>query len=133
MRSDVTLIGVYDADGTTAGEIRYWFGARFGHSHCSLCEITHGVFREKSEWRVTRDALAIQFTTFHRNDAPADVVSAASGRFPVVVARTASETFVLLSAEDLESLNGDSKRFVATLEAACVRMGLGSILLSEGS
>jgi len=133
VRSDVTLVGVYDADGTTAGEIRYWFGARFGLSHCSLCEITHGVFREKSEWRVVRDALAIQFTTFHRNDAPADVVSAASGRFPVVVARSASETFVVLSAEDLESLNGDSKRFVATLEAACVRMGLGSILLSEGS
>ena len=133
MRSDVTLIGVYDSDGTTSGEIRYWFGARFGRSHCSLCEITHGAFREKSEWRVIRDALAIQFTTFHRNDAPADVVSAASGRFPVVVARSVSETFVVLSAEDLESLNGDSKRFLATLEAACVRMGLGSILLSEDS
>ena len=77
--------------------------------------------------------LAIEFTTFHRNDAPADVVSAASGRFPVVVARSVSETFVVLSAEDLESLNGDSKRFLATLEAACVRMGLGSILLSEDS
>ena len=133
MRSDVTLVGVYDADGTTSGEIRYWFSARFGWSHCSLCEITHGAFREKSEWRVVRDALAIQFTTFHRNDAPADVVSAASGRFPVVVARSVSETFVVLSAEDLESLNGDSKRFLATLEAACVRMGLGSILLSEDS
>ena len=133
MRSDVTLIGVYDSDGTTSGEIRYWFGARFGRSHCSLCEITHGAFREKPGWRSVRDALAIQFTTFHRNDAPADVVSAASGRFPVVVARTASETFVVLSAEDLGSLNGDSKRFVATLEAACVRMGLGSILLSEDS
>ena len=133
MRSDVTLIGVYDADSTTPGEIRYWFSARFGRAHCSLCEITHGVFREKSEWRVVRDALAIQFTTFHRNDAPADVVSAASGRFPVVVARSVSETIVVLSAEDLESLNGDSKRFLATLEAACVRMGLGSILLSEDS
>ena len=133
MRSDVTLIGVYDADGTTAGEIRYWFGARFGQSHCSLCEITHGGFREKSEWRVTRDALAIQFTTFHRNGAPADVVSAASSRFPVVVARTASEAFVVLSAEDLESLDGDSNRFVAALDAACVRLGLGSVLRSEDS
>ncbi|MEJ6511170.1 MAG: hypothetical protein QNL59_06100 [Actinomycetota bacterium] len=133
MRSDVPLIGVYDSDGTTSGEIRYWFGARFGRSHCSLCEITHGAFREKSEWRTARDSLAIEFITFHRNDAPADVIAAASGEFPVVVARTRSEITVVLSAEDLESLNGDSKRFVATLEAACVRMGLGSILLSEGS
>lgn len=133
MRSDVSLIGVYDADGTTSGELRYWFSARFGRSHCSLCEITHGAFREKPEWRSARDSLAIEFTTFHRNDAPVDVIAASSGEFPVVVARTPSETTVVLNAKELESLNGDSKRFVATLEAACVRMGLGSILLSEGS
>ena len=133
MKSDVALIGVYDADGTTAGEIRYWFGARFGRSHCSLCEITHGMFREKPEWRVTRDAFAAQFTTIHRNDAPADVVSAASGRFPVVVARTESETLVVLSAEDIEAFDGDRNRFVAALEAACVRLGLGSVLRSEDS
>lgn len=133
MRSDVSLIGVYDADGTTSGELRYWFSARFGRSHCSLCEITHGAFREKPEWRSARDSLAIEFTTFHRNDAPVDVIAASSGEFPVVVARTTSEITVVLNAKELESLNGDSKRFVATLEAACVRMGLGSILLSEGS
>ncbi|MCX6509702.1 MAG: hypothetical protein NT081_02670 [Actinobacteria bacterium] len=124
---------MYDADGTTSGELRYWFSARFGRSHCSLCEITHGAFREKPEWRSARDSLAIEFTTFHRNDAPVDVIAASSGEFPVVVARTTSEITVVLNAKELESLNGDSKRFVATLEAACVRMGLGSILLSEGS
>ncbi len=127
MRSDVSLIGVYDADGTTSGEIRYWLGARFGRSHCSLCEITHGVFREKPEWRSVRDALAIEFTTFHRNDAPADVVLAASGEFPVVVARTPNEITVVLNAKELKSLNGDSEQFINALHAACARMGLGSI------
>jgi hypothetical protein len=127
VRSDVTLIGVYDADGTTSGEIRYWFSARFGRAHCSLCEITHGVFREKPGWRSARDALAIEFTTLHRNEAPADVIAAASGEFPVVVARTPSETTVVLNAKDLESLDGDSDRFITELNAACIRMGLGSI------
>lgn len=127
MRSDVTLVGVYDADGTTSGEIRYWFSARFGWSHCSLCEITHGAFREKPGWRSARDSLAIEFTTFHRNDAPADVIAAASGEFPVVVARTISEITVVLDAKELASLDGDSDRFITALDAACVRLGLGSI------
>ena len=127
MRSDVSLIGVYDADGTTSGEIRYWFGARFGRSHCSLCEITHGAFREKPEWRSARDSLAIEFTTFHRNDAPVDVMAASSGEFPVVVARTASDITVVLKAKEIASLDGDSDQFIAALDAACVRMGLGSI------
>ena len=127
MRSDVTLVGVYDADGTTSGEIRYWFSARFGWSHCSLCEITHGAFREKPGWRSARDSLAIEFTTFHRNDAPVDVIAASSGEFPVVVARTPSETTVVLNAKELESLDGDGDRFITALNAACIRMGLGSI------
>lgn len=127
MRSDVTLIGVYDADSTTLGEIRYWFGARFGRAHCSLCEITHGVFREKSGWRSARDALAVEFTTLHRNEAPADVIAATSGEFPVVVARTSGETTVVLNARELESLNGDNEQFITALNAACIRMGLGSI------
>ena len=113
MRSDVTLVGVYDADGTTSGEIRYWFSARFGWSHCSLCEITHGAFREKPGWRSARDSLAIEFTT--------------SGEFPVVVARTISEITVVLDAKELASLDGDSDRFITALDAACVRLGLGSI------
>ena len=52
------LIGVYDADGTLLGEARYWIGARLGRTHCSLCEITHGLFTERADWRVRGYALA---------------------------------------------------------------------------
>ena len=47
------FIGVYDADGTIVGEVSYWIGARLGRTHCSLCELTHGLFTVKREWRVT--------------------------------------------------------------------------------
>ena len=47
------FIGVYDADGTIVGEVSYWIGARLGRTHCSLCELTHGLFTAKREWRVT--------------------------------------------------------------------------------
>jgi len=45
------LIGVYDADGTLLGEARYWIGARLGRAHCALCDITHGLFTERADWR----------------------------------------------------------------------------------
>ena len=49
------LVGVYDADHTIRGELAYWIGARLGRAHCSLCDITHGLLRERSE---SRDSLA---------------------------------------------------------------------------
>jgi len=43
-------IGVYNADASIWGEVSYWFGARFGIRHCSLCDVTHGLFRERADW-----------------------------------------------------------------------------------
>lgn len=54
------LIGVYDADGTLVGEVRYWIGARLGRTHCGLCEITHGLFTERADWRQCRDQLDVE-------------------------------------------------------------------------
>lgn len=70
------FIGVYDADGTLVGEVRYWIRARLGRTHCGLCEITHGLFTERADWRQCRDQLDVEFHTYHRNDAPADVLAA---------------------------------------------------------
>ena len=56
-----SIVGVYDADGTVTGELRYWFGARVGTAHCALCDISHGTFRAKSAWR---DLVASARVTF---------------------------------------------------------------------
>jgi hypothetical protein len=34
------LVGVYNADGTLLGEVRYFVAARLGRAHCPLCDIT---------------------------------------------------------------------------------------------
>ena len=83
------LIGVYDADGTALGELSYFLKARVGRAHCALCDITHGRVRERHDWRAERDRLPVPFTTFHRDDQPAVLRSAAGGAVPVVLADTA--------------------------------------------
>lgn len=111
------FIGVYDADGTIVGEVSYWIGARLGRTHCSLCELTHGLFTVKREWRECSVTLGIPFTTWHRDDAPAEVLAAAAGSYPVVLARDAVGLRVVVDAIRLETFDGDTTKFVAHLQA----------------
>ncbi|NDB05849.1 MAG: hypothetical protein EBX95_08910 [Acidimicrobiia bacterium] len=111
------FIGVYDADGTIVGEVSYWIGARLGRAHCSLCDLTHGLFAVKREWRECSLALGVPFTTWHRDDAPAEVLAAASGSLPVVLARGETGLRVVIDATQLDSFDGDTTTFVAHLHA----------------
>jgi lipoate synthase len=85
------LFGVYDADATFIGEATYWIGARLGLRHCSLCDITHSLFTEKSEWQQCvaqlKQGYGITFTAFHRDDQPDEVKTVIKGNYPAVVAR----------------------------------------------
>jgi len=108
-------IGIYDADSTIIGEVSYWIGARLGRRHCSLCDITHGVFTEKAEWRLFRERLHVPFTTFHRNDAPSGALAAAGGSFPCVLARRNDHFTVVLGPVDLDSMNGSPEVLINRL------------------
>ena len=111
----VEIIGVYDADSTLVGEVSYWIGARLGRTHCSLCELTHGVFTVKSTWKSCTLELHVPFTTYHRNDAPADVLVALAGEFPAVLQRTAEGLSVILTKEALEAFDGNTADFAQWL------------------
>ncbi len=118
------LVGVYDAHGTWRGELAYWFGARLGRRHCSLCDITHGSVRERPEWIARKADLPVEFVTFHRDDQPDPVRAAADGRVPVVVADTDRGPIVLLAPDELEACEGSVDRLVDAVEAAVSRLGL---------
>jgi hypothetical protein len=108
-------IGVYDADATLWGEVSYWIGARIGARHCSLCDVTHGLFRPRAEWQTCALELPAPFTTYHRNDAPADVRSAAAGRYPIVLGRHEGGLVVLLTNTDIERCDGSPQALVDAL------------------
>lgn len=119
------LVGVYDADGTLRGELTYWVGARLGRAHCSLCDITHGLARERRDWQACRAGLPIPFDTHHRDDQPPAVRAASAGRLPVVVAETDDGTVVpLVGPDELDACGGSVERLMAAIEAAMTRTGL---------
>jgi hypothetical protein len=114
--NDVTeLIGIYDADSTIIGELSYWVGARLGKRHCSLCDITHGLFTQRREWRKCRTDIGVPFVTFHRNDAPRDAIDAAGGSYPCVLLRRSSHLEVVLGPDDLDKLDGSPHALVDIL------------------
>lgn len=110
------LIGVYDADGTTLGELKYWVAARLGRAHCALCDITHGPVREKAEWRECRRSFGVTFDTYHRDDQPDAVRAAVAGRTPVVVAESSGGFVELLGPSELEACKGSGEALVQAIE-----------------
>ncbi len=112
------LVGVYDADATLRGELAYWIGARLGRSHCALCEITHGLARERNAWKTCRAGLPVPFDTYHRDDQPDAISVATSNVAPVIVADTDRGFVPLLSPADLDACGGSAEKLIEAIELA---------------
>lgn len=106
------IVGVYDADGTLLGEITYWVGARLRVRHCSLCDVTHGLFRRRREWDQESRRIHLPFTTYHRNDAPADVLAACGRALPAVVRRTGGVVTTLLGPDEIAECGSSASMLV---------------------
>ena len=116
----IEVVGVYNADSTILGEVSYWIGARFGVAHCSLCDITHGLFAERKDWKSCRDQSEFNFSTFHRNDQPEAVRAAANDVTPVVVAFVNDKYQVLLGPQQIDACEGSPERLMAAITEALV-------------
>lgn len=120
----ISLVGVYNAEGTLAGELRYWFGARLGRAHCALCEITHGSFREKAEWKRVSGELPVPFEAVHLDERSPEVKAASGTQTPCVVALTGDSSEVLLGPEELEACRSEPRALATAILAAAQSRGL---------
>lgn len=114
----IEVVGVYNANSTVLGEVSYWIGARLGVAHCSLCDITHGLFTERADWKSCRDQSSFTFSTFHRNDQPQAVRVAANDVTPIVVALINEKYQVLLGPQQIEACEGSPERLVEAINQA---------------
>ena len=118
------LVGVYDADGGAAGELRYVVGHLLGRAECSLCDITHGRVRRKSAFDAMRDRLGVPFALVHRNERDLDVATATGAALPSVLAIAGDQLVVLLGRDELRACDGDVDRFETLLRDAVSARGL---------
>jgi len=112
------LTGVYHADGSLLGELRYLIGSRLGRTHCSLCDITHGAVREKPAWRAERDRLPVPFTAVHLDERTPEERAASEGRTPCILAHGPDGIRVLLGPAELDACGGDPSALTAAIERA---------------
>ncbi len=118
--SPVALVGVYDADGGVAGELRYVIGHLLGTAHCSLCDITHSAVRRKPAWDRMIARLGVPVVLLHRNETPAHLAAAvAEAGAPCVLVELDDGTVTpLLRPRDLETLGGSVDAFEARARSA---------------
>jgi hypothetical protein len=118
------LTGVYQADGSLTGELRYAVGKMLGTAHCALCDITHGSVREKRGFAACREALPVPLRNVHLDERTPEVARFTEGKTPCLVAHTPEGLVLVLGAEALDECEGSVTRFRDALSAALTRLNL---------
>lgn len=110
------FVGIYDADGTLSGELRYALGKLTGRSHCALCDITHGWNPTGSrEWQRVCAAANPDLELVHRDEASADHLAAAAA-LPSIVMRDGNHWIEALTRQDIAECDGSPDALVERLE-----------------
>jgi len=109
------LVGVYNADGGLAGELRYLIGHYLGGRSCSLCDVTHSPLRRKAAWDEQVAALGIPFDLLHLNELDPEISAFVEGKAACVAAETSEGRMILLDNAQITSADGDVAAFFAIL------------------
>lgn len=112
------LVGVYDADGGLAGELRYVVGHLLGRAECALCDITHGPLRRKAAFDELRERLGVPFLVVHRNEPGSEATAMPPTDLPYVAAEVGARRELLLDRTALVGCRGDVAAFERALRAA---------------
>ncbi len=111
------LVGIYDADGTLAGELRYALSKLAGRSSCALCDITHGWNPMGSrQWRQACAASSVELELVHRDDATPEQLGAATA-LPSIVGARGHGWEEALTAAEIATFKGAPEGLLARLAA----------------
>ena len=110
------LIGIYNAKGSVVGEVQYFVGKLLGQTHCALCDITHGSFKEKADFSSCKDVLNVPFENLHLDELDSQLEPYRDSA-PCVVAISKSVPKLLVTNSELEACHGDVTRFFQLLNS----------------
>ena len=112
------LVGIYNAEGSLAGEIRYLWSKLRGQGRCALCDITHRGVRQKPAFQACLEDIAIPFELLPLDELGAELTELTTGQVPCILARRGRTHSILLDASALTDCDGDVGRFRKRLEQA---------------
>ena len=113
----VQLVGIYDADGSVAGELRYAVGKLTGRAKCALCDITHGWNPTGSRrWKQACAASPVELVLVHRDEATAGQLAAAS-ELPSIVAHDGDGWSELFVSAEIAACDGSPQLLLERLAA----------------
>ena len=109
------IVGVYNADGSILGELKFTMGKITGKSDCGLCDLTHGWNPlGKPSWRNACSASSVEIELVHRDEITSGQNEVA-GDLPAVIIQLGETWMKLMSAEDISSFKGNSSGFLAEI------------------
>ena len=117
------IVGVYHADGTLLGELRYVWGKLRGTAHCSLCDITHAGIRQKEAFRSFMDSSGVPLRMVHLNERDEAQRAASDGNTPCVLGLGPSGWEILLTSEQLRACQKSVDAFRVALKPFLTKQG----------
>ncbi len=117
-----TLYGIYNAEGSLGGELRYVWGRLRGTAHCALCDITHRGVREKRSFKDCRGEISVPLELLHLDELSPALKDVVGSRAPCVVARSGDALRIILDDAALRECGGDVERFRRRLEEALAQL-----------
>ena len=108
-------MGIYDADGTLMGELRYALGKLTGRAKCALCDITHGWNPTGSrQWKQACDASAVELDLVHRDEAtPAQLATVTA--LPSILARDGDGWREAMTSTEIADCDGSPEALLEQL------------------
>ena len=111
MNNPAKIYCIYNAEGSIFGEIRYLYNKYIKDMGCSMCDITHNSFSEKSEWAKKCREFPFKIECLHLDELPSDIINIVKDNAPCVVAKTKSINELIIRNEELTSMNGNVNSF----------------------
>ena len=115
----MVVVGIFNADASVLGELRYTLSKLTGQSSCALCDITNGwnPFGKKS-WKEACAESELQIDLIHRNEATLDELRVAEP-LPAFITEKNNEWKVLMRGQEMPAFQNNPSALLAELIKRC--------------